>query len=112
MQQEISVDKQGAHQAKEEAKPTIRIVGAFNLSVYSPLSGNTSCLLGISVEQITPDKKSAYVKVKLDEVRLKLPTIDAKPIPEQRHWQLQDPLWAFHSLYMDYDGGLIGQLEI
>ncbi len=87
MQQGVSVIKQGAHQTKEVSKATIRIVGTFIQSEYPSLVEDPSCLSGISVGQITPDKKPVYIKLELDGAQLdNLPAIGPKSIPERREW--------------------------
>lgn len=109
MQRGVSVNKQGAHQAKEVSKATIRIIGTSVQFGCPSLAENSSCFPGISVEQITPDKKPVYIKLELDGVRLdNLPAIGPNPNHVRRKWSVS--LWVFNSLYMVCTGGLRGQL--
>ncbi len=103
MQQGVSVNNQGAHQAKEVSKATIRIVGTFTQPGQSSLAEHSLRLSAMSVGKIAPDKKPLYIKFELDGVRLdNLPAISPKSIPEQRDWTF--PLCVLNPLLTCYPG--------
>lgn len=65
---------------------SIRIVGMFNLYILHLQRAHT-CIPGISVGQVEPDKKPLYFKLKLNGTRFgRLPPIDAKATPGRRNW--------------------------